>query len=92
MTNGDPENERSLGQGLQPVIAASAQGLYTAWIKKRPGELLLLAPTQKKPQKLADRANDPALASSLKQGSPLVLAWEQQTNGKATIMIRTVVP
>jgi hypothetical protein len=92
MTNADPARELALGPGLQPVIAATSKGIYTAWISKRPGDLLLLNPTQKKPQKFADRANDPVLAGSVKPGSPLVLAWEQQTKGKSSIIIRTVVP
>jgi hypothetical protein len=92
MTQDDPTSEQPLGPGLQPVVAATEKGAFMAWISKRPGELLLLDPAQKKPLRIADRANDPALASSVKPGAPLVLAWEQQTKGQASIFIRTVVP
>jgi len=91
-TQDDPTSEELLGIGMQPVVAATAKGPYIAWIGNRPGYLQLLDPSQKKPQKIADRAIDPALASSLSPGAPLVLAWEQQSNGKAAIYIRTVVP
>lgn len=91
-THDDPTREQSLGPGLQPVVAATAIGPTMAWISKRPGDLLLLHPAQKKPLKIADRANDPTLAGSVKLGAPLVLAWEQQTKGQASIFIRTFVP
>lgn len=91
-TAADPTLEESLGPGLQPVIAATSQGQLAAWISKRPGDLQFLSPGLKKPVKIADRANDPALASSLQPGAPVVLAWEQQTKGQASIIIRTVTP
>lgn len=92
MTQADPSSEQALGSGLQPVVAATGKGAFMAWISKRPGELLLLSPSQKKPLKIADRANDPALAGSVKPGTPLVLAWEQQTKGQAAIYLKTIVP
>lgn len=68
--------EERLGPGEQPWAAGTPDGAYLAWVSKRPGDLWLLRPDAKAPQKLASSANDPALAAPLGKSGPVVAVWE----------------
>jgi hypothetical protein len=67
--------ERRLGPGEQPSIAASDGGLFIVWLKKRGDALYLLTPDGKTPQELAGHAADPVIAASPGGHGPVVV-WE----------------
>lgn len=73
--NGEP-NERPLGAGEQPWIAATADGSFVVWLKKRGDAAYLLAPGSRVPVELAKHANDPAIASGPEGRGPVVAVWE----------------
>lgn len=85
-----PAEERSLGGGEQPVVAVTSGGPVFAWLAKRPGDLLVQTPADKKPVRVASYASDPDLAT-LPDGSVL-LAWEQTTDGKSGVFVTKVTP
>jgi hypothetical protein len=73
----DGKPEESLGTGEQGRAARGRDGVWLTWITKRPGTLLVLAPGAKEPTALAERALDPAIASSTDGRGPVVLVWEE---------------
>ena len=73
--NGEP-NERPLGVGEQPWIAATADGPFVVWLKKRGDAAYLLAPDSSVPIELAAHANDPVIASGPHGRGPVVAVWE----------------
>lgn len=68
--------ERKLGEGVQPWIAAGPGGPTVAWLARRPGPLLVLAPGASEPITLAEVAGDPVVASGLGGRGPVVAVWE----------------
>jgi hypothetical protein len=87
---GRPAEERPLGPGEQPVVAVTPAGPVFAWLAKRPGDLLVQSPADKKPVRVASNASDPDLAT-LPDGSVL-LAWEQTTDGKSGVFVTKLTP
>lgn len=73
---GDAKAERRLGPGEQPWIAATADGPFVAWLKKRGDALLLLTPGTDSPVEVAPHANDPVIATGPGGHGPVVVAWE----------------
>jgi hypothetical protein len=73
--------ERPLGTGVQPWCASGSGGLFTVWLKSRPGALMLLSPGAEQPVRLADAANDPVIASGRSPRGPVFAAWEQPGAG-----------
>jgi hypothetical protein len=73
----DGKPETSLGRGEQARAARGPKGVYLTWISRRPGELLALAPGADQPMTLADRAIEPAIASSPDGKGPVVVVWEE---------------
>lgn len=76
LQSADATNERSLGEGEQPWIAASDRGPYAVWLKRRGGAVLCLRPGDASPSPLADLANDPVIAAPLSGDGPVVAFWE----------------
>lgn len=68
--------ERRLGAGEQPWIAATADGPFVVWLKKRGDAALLLLPGTSSPVELAAQAYDPVIASGPNGRGPVVAAWE----------------
>ena len=68
--------ERRLGLGEQPSIAASDKGLFIVWLKQRGDVAYFLTPSDKTPRELAAHAADPAIASSPSGRGPVALVWE----------------
>jgi len=85
--DGDPKEVR-LGEGEQPCIAATNAGAVVAWLKRRPGPLMLKA-GNKEAAVIADDASDPVLVST-PDFKRAVVAWEGKRNGRPTIEARTV--
>jgi hypothetical protein len=83
---GKDRRERVLGQGEQPWGAASGEGAFYAWIERRPGPLLLLAPDSERPQRVADGALDPVVAAAPDARGPVVILWETSRRGVATVL------
>ncbi len=84
---GDEASERRLGSGLQPWLARAGQGVWCAWLEKRNGALLVLAPGAHEPQRAAETALDPVLASTGEREAPVFLAWESGTGAAAEIRL-----
>ena len=82
--------ERLLGPGEQPWIAASQAGPYVAWLTKRGEALNLLAPGQQQPVQLATHASDPVIASAPTGRGPVVSAWESRANGRFAIVCQVL--
>jgi hypothetical protein len=72
---GQPE-ERLLGAGEQPWIAATEDGPFVVWLKKRGDVAYLLTPGSKSPRELASHAADPVVAAGPSGRGPVVAAWE----------------
>ncbi|WP_435007729.1 sialidase family protein [Tundrisphaera lichenicola] len=70
------EPERRLGKGVQGWIAPGPGGTYSVWLESRPGKLLASLPGLEDPITLADRANDPVVASAAGGTGPVVAVWE----------------
>ena len=75
------EAERSLGRGVQGWTAFAAEGPFSVWLEKRPGRLLALPPGSSSPLILAERANDPVVASSPNDHGPVIAVWEDKADG-----------
>jgi hypothetical protein len=73
----DGQQETMLGPGEQARAARGPGGVYLTWIARRPGDLLLLAPTSAQPTVIAGGAVDPAIAASPDGKGPVVLVWEE---------------
>jgi hypothetical protein len=88
LTTKDPSQERKLGRGLQPWLAAADRGLFAVWIRSRPGDLYLLAPGDDEPTRLASQARDPVVAAVPR--GPVVVAWETDEDGQPVIKVKAL--
>ena len=82
--------ERLLGAGEQPWIAATADGPFVVWLKKRGDAAMLLAPGSGSPIELAAHANDPVIASGPSGRGPVVAVWEAQEGKNYKIQCQVV--
>jgi hypothetical protein len=82
--------ERRLGTGEQPWIAATAEGPYVVWLAKRDGEARLLSPKSPTALKLADHASDPVIATGPAGNGPVVAAWQSDDGGSSTIQCQVL--
>lgn len=82
--------ERRLGVGEQPWIAATADGPFVVWLKKRGDAALLLSPGGSLPVELATHANDPVIASGPTGRGPVVAVWEAQEGTNYKIQCQVV--
>ncbi len=88
-TQGDA-TERLLGPGEQPWIAATDQGPYVVWLKRRNDTAFLWAPDLRAPRELASRASDPVIAAAPHGRGPVVAAWESRHGDSSTIQLQLV--
>ena len=86
-----PAQERQLGEGQQPWIAADKSGVYAVWLEKRAGRLLLAASAADRPTELARAAHDPVVAASPTGHGPVIVAWEAEERGQHVIKATVVV-
>jgi hypothetical protein len=84
--------EQLLGSGEQPWVAATADGSYVVWVKKRGETLYLLAPGKKQPIEIAPHASDPVIAAALGGRGPVVTVWEGRDNGRYSIQCEVIAP
>jgi len=84
------KEERLLGPGEQPWIAATLDGPFVIWLAKRGDAAFLLSPQSKSPLKLATHATDPVLASAPAGQGPLVAAWESRDGENHTIQFQVI--
>jgi hypothetical protein len=87
---GTARQEQRLGIGEQPWCAAGSEGAYIVWLSRRPGELWLQAPSSRRPEKIADNANDPVVAASASGAGPVVIVWEAGSRGAGGILALVV--
>jgi hypothetical protein len=79
------KQEKFLGHGEQPSIAATSNGYFISWVDRRGGDLLLLPPASANPVTIATKASDPVLAASVTSGGPVVLVWESKEGNLTSI-------
>lgn len=84
--------ERLLGAGEQPWIAATKDGPCVVWLKKRNDTAYLLSPGSTSAVELAQHAADPVLATGPGEQGPLVAAWESRDGDVHTIRCQVVSP
>jgi hypothetical protein len=82
--------ERLLGPGEQAWIAATAEGAYAVWLRKRGESLQLLAPGQERPVELAPQAGDPMIAAPAGSRGPIVAVWEGRNGNKYTVECQVI--
>lgn len=82
--------EGRLARGVQPWTAASPDGPVTAWLDTRPGPLRLLFPNHSETRTLATVANDPCIATGSDPASPIVVAWEDSSDGPRRLLIQVI--
>lgn len=82
--------ERRLGTGEQPWIAATDAGLFVVWLKKRGDVAYLLAPESKSPIELASHAADPVIAAGPQGRGLVVAAWEHRDGKSYTIQCQVI--
>jgi hypothetical protein len=82
--------EKSLGAGEQPWIAATQQGPFVVWLKKRGEVAYLLAPQSKTPVELASQATDPVIAAHPSRRGPVIAAWESRDGNHYTLQCQVV--
>lgn len=87
---GGQREERDLGAGEQPWIAATADGPFVVWLKKRGAAAMLLSPGASSPIELAAHANDPAITSGPSGRGPVVAVWETQEGKSYKILCQVV--
>lgn len=89
LTKGQRE-ERRLGEGEQPWVAATVKGPFAVWVKKRGGAALLLRPDRDAVQELAAHASDPVIACGPSGRGPVVVVWETREEKNYTIRCQVV--
>jgi hypothetical protein len=82
--------ERLLGVGEQPWIAATDDGPFVVWLKKRGDVVYLLTPGSKSPSELASRATDPVIAAGPNGRGPVVAAWETRIGKDYTVQCQVI--
>jgi hypothetical protein len=88
--------DRLLGRGEQPWIAAANQVCYIVWLKKRGEALYLLRndiyaeSKEKQPVELATHAADPVIAASVTGRGPVVAVWEGRDRGRYSIQCQVI--
>lgn len=88
----DDKQERLLGPGEQPSVAATSQGPLVVWLTKRGSTLQLLAPGDDAPIALAEHASDPVIATAPGNRPPIVAVWELRSGDQHTIQFRAIQP
>ena len=89
-TDSGRQQERLLGTGEQPWVAADTEGALLVWVSRRGGDLCLLAPETAKPVTLAVGAADPMIAAPLGGKGPVVIVWETGERKSSSIMAMVV--
>jgi hypothetical protein len=82
--------EKLLGPGEQPWIAANKAGPFAAWVEKRGAKLLVLGPGARQAEELSDHAADPVIATALSGSGPVVAVWEGREPSRHTIQCQVI--
>jgi hypothetical protein len=86
------KQEKQLGPGEQPSVAATVDGLYIVWLTKRGAAVQLLMPGRDSPIELAPHANDPVVAAGPGGRGPVVAAWESGHGEHHKILCQVIHP
>lgn len=89
LMNGQRE-ERHLGEGEQPWVAATVNGPFAVWVKKRGGAALLLRPDRDSALELAPSASDPVIACGPSGRGMVVAVWEKREGKSYTLECQVV--
>lgn len=82
--------EKLLGAGEQPWIAATRDGPFVVWLTKRGNEAHLISPARSAPLKLSTNAADPVIATGPGGSGPVVAAWESRDGTSHAIQLQIV--
>lgn len=82
--------ERLLGVGEQPWIAATDAGPFVVWLKKRGDIAYLHKPGSELPIELASHAADPVIAAGPNGRGPVVAVWETRDGKNYSIQCQVV--
>lgn len=82
--------ERRLGVGEQPWIAATDVGPFVVWLKKRGDVAYLLTPGGRSPIEMASHAADPVIAAGPNGRGPVVVAWERRDGENYIVQCQVV--
>lgn len=84
------KQEKFLGRGEQPSIAATLDGCYISWVDRRGGDLRLMQPDSATPVTVETKASDPVLAASFSGNGPIVLIWESKQDDLSSIRLAII--
>lgn len=90
LVTNQPADERMLGTGVQPWLAADKQRAYSVWLSRRPGDLYLAVSDQDQSIKLATGARDPVVAAAAIDQGPVIVAWEEDENGQSVVKAKNI--
>lgn len=82
--------ERNLGVGEQPWIAATEAGPVVVWLKRRGDIAYLLMPESTSPIELVKHGFDPVIAAAPKGRGPVVAAWETRDGQNYSVHCQVV--
>ncbi len=88
-TEGERE-ERHIGVGEQPWIAATDAGTYVVWLKSKGDSAYLITPGSDLPIEMASHAGDPVVATGPNGQGPVVVAWETRDGKNYAIQCQIV--
>lgn len=83
-------DEQLLGTGEQPWIAATTNGPFIVWVKKRGDAAVLFAPGAASPTELAAHANDPIVVCGPNRRGPVVAFWESREGKSQSIQCQVI--
>lgn len=89
-TDSGTRQEKLVGKGEQPWVAATSDGAYVVWISRDNGDLWLATPDSRQPRKLSADAMDPVVAASLSRKGPVVAVWQTGRRRDTSIMAAVV--
>lgn len=82
--------ERRIGVGEQPWIAATDAGPFVIWLKKKGDVAYLHTPGSKSSIELASHAADPVIAGGPNGRGPVVAAWERRDGKNYTVQCQVI--
>lgn len=70
--------EQPIGNGVQGWATWGPLGFYFVWLRDRPGVLMAKSPLWPHPVRLAQKADDPAVAAAPNGQNPVIAVWRSE--------------
>lgn len=90
ISSGRASDERRVGDGEQPWIAATDAGPFVVWITERGGTAYQLGPTQKSPTEVARHVYEPVVEALPNGKASVVVAWESREGKESVVHCRVI--